>query len=132
VLYEADGETRAGESARSSDEKNAEALVVPPAEAKIPDATNYLLRIYGKDEKAENFYLLSLKPLPPQSDDGKQQQQQDPKDQQQQQQKQEKQERPDRSTLEKEMEKLDRNKRNLEAERARQKARHLPKPLKDW
>ena len=140
MSYEADGETRAGESDKSTDETNMEVVVVPPAEARIPDPTDYLVRIKGADEEVQNFYLLSLQNVPPQGKDQSQDQnqqnddQQDKEDQQQQQQQQQqqKEQRPDRSTLEKEMENEDKNPKNLEAERARMRSRHIPPPLKDW
>lgn len=138
VEYEADGETRVAESDKSTEQTNAEQVVVPPPETRVPEPTDFLLKIDGIDAKTQNFYLLSLREVPPSGDDQSQNQDQnqDQQDQEnedkQEQQQQEPQERPDRSTLEKEMESEDKNPRNLEAERARDKARHLPPPLKDW
>jgi hypothetical protein len=152
--YEADGETVAMESDQSSAEKNGEAVVVPPPEARIPDPTDYLLRVRGATDETQGFYILSLQQLPPSGQDGQQNpnndqqegeedqqqdQQQDQEQQNQQQQNQQqdpsegKEKEMDRATFEKEMERNDdQEKRNLEAEKAALEAQHLRQPEKDW
>lgn len=153
-LFAADGKKALAESRASDKDKNGEAVPVPPPELRVPDPTDVLLRVSGKDKDTQNFYLLSARPLPPQNDkkDGEQNQDkkdQDKKDQDQQKppqddkdkkdqkkpeepKKPEDQKRPDRSAVEKEMEKQDKNQKNLEAEKAAQKARRQQPPLKDW
>ncbi len=142
--YEADGETVAMESDKSSSEKNGEGVVVPPPDARIPDPTDYLLRIRGATDTTQGFYILSLQQLPPSGEDQQnqqnqqeQQEQQDQQDQQDQNQQQDpsqtEEQKMDRATFEKEMERNDdQEQRNLEAEKAALEAQHLRAPEKDW
>ena len=132
VLYENDGETRAGESDRSDEQRNIEMLIVPPIGVRIPQQIDFFLRAHSPETEVHNFYLLSLEPMPPPNPDQQNQQQQQQQNKDQEQKEPQEEQQKDRSTLEKEMEKDDHNKRNLEAERARRMLRHNERPLKDW
>lgn len=127
--YEIDGNKRLSTSDKSSVDMNGEGLVVPPPDLKIPDPTEMKLRVRGADERTQNFYLLSLKPLPESKGGGSQGEKPEPKDNKPQEPKKPK---PDKSAFEKKMEREDKNDRNLEAERAKRAVRHEPPALKDW
>ena len=141
AIYDETGEKQLAESARSTDELNAETVPLPEAK----EEQTVLLRIQGKPG-ATNFYVLRLDtPPPPQSggDDKKQDQDQDDKnDEQQDQQKQDqqkqdqqKQDQPEkkRDPIEDAMEQIDRNPDNLEAIDALRKSPFRnTDPEKDW
>ncbi|MBT9555213.1 MAG: hypothetical protein IV100_04245, partial [Myxococcales bacterium] len=144
---EADGETIVQEAAPSAATTNLESVIVPPPDVRVPDPTDYLLRIQGAAPEVENFYVLTLRPLPPSGKDGNQgesgDQNQEPKDPSEPQEPQEPKDpgeepkepeeaKPDRATIEKAMEADDEQNENLEAMKAKIRDRLKAQPLKDW
>ncbi len=138
---DADGETVVQEAAPSAATTNIEAVVVPPPDVRVPDPTDYLIRIEGAGPEVENFYVLTLRPLPPSGkdgNDGESNDQQEPKDDEQQSEPKEPEEqepqepKPDKATLEKQMEADDKQDQNLEAMKARMRDRLKAPPVKDW
>ncbi len=141
---EADGETIVQEAAPSAATTNLESVIVPPPDVRIPDPTDYLLRIQGATPEVENFYVLTLRPLPPSGKDGNEgesgdqnQEPQDPSEPQEPQDpgeepKEPEEQKPDRETIEKAMEADDEQSENLEAMKAKLRDRLKAQPLKDW
>jgi len=141
-LLDAAGEKVEASVDASSLEQPGEALPLP----KEKGGADVLVRVRGADEKAENVYLLTVDhPQPePQNGDRKQdqqkqdqqkqdQQKQDQQKQDQQKQDQQKQEQGAQEPMEQQIDKMQRNPRNLEAERALRRSPYRDQaPRKDW
>lgn len=140
-LYEEGAEEPLAESRKSTSQAGAEA-VMPPA---VEEETSYDVRVFGPGG-AQNFYLLSIQNPEGQGQQNQQQEQQqsESSEDEQKQQDQQPQEQPEpqaapepdreqRDPMQQQMDELDRNPRNLEAERARKASpfRHS-RPTRPW
>jgi hypothetical protein len=134
VLYDAEGTTEQARAAKSSEKSNGEALAIPPE----ADKRDVVLRVEAKDE-GENFYLLRIQNPKPNEDSQDQEEKKDDKkkdDKKKDDKKKDdkKNEKPEEAPPKKEppkkkesdpfkdlLDDLDRNEKNLEAERARRR-----------
>ena len=130
-----DGEQVKEASDRSSAAQNGEALALPPEDREA----EVLIRLRGVDEEAENFYLIKVDQPEGQPDNQRDQKKDEDKDKDEQEQEPKPKPEPDdepepqQEPMDKQLEKMDRNPKNLEAERARRLSPYRDhRPGKDW
>jgi hypothetical protein len=128
-LLGADGETAEATADASSDAQAGEALPVPEGKA----GAEVLVKVRGATGTAENVYLLTVDhPEPQPQNDQQQKQDQQKQDQQKQDQQKQDQQKQDQP-MEQQIENMQRNPKNLEAERALRASPFRDQaPRKDW